>query len=309
MALELSLDNFSPSALSSRDSSLGNFLPRAASGALTKTGGFLAGFTHTLQPYIGCRFGCEYCYVKGLSVHRFHQPALEWGEYVHPRVGIAEQLRKELTRATARQTISSFAIFMSSATDPYQGAEWQWRLSRACLDVFNEFPPGLLVIQTRSPLVQDDFERIHALGERCWLNFTLETDLEPVRRAITPRCPSVPQRLATLQAARAAGLNVQITVSPCLPFSGVETFGEFLLAHGQRIIVDSYVSGDGQQGKRTAVTSTPARYVEQNWGDWRSEAAAQALYQWLQTRIGERAGWSQAGFTALIGRSLSDPEK
>ena len=53
--------------------------PRPASGALTKTGGFLAGFTHTLQPYIGCRFSCEYCYVKGLGVHRFHQPPLEWG--------------------------------------------------------------------------------------------------------------------------------------------------------------------------------------------------------------------------------------
>jgi len=77
MTLDLLPDNFSPPAFSAKDSSLGNFLPensspenfspdnfssRMASGALTKTGGFLAGFTHTLQPYIGCRFGCEYCY-------------------------------------------------------------------------------------------------------------------------------------------------------------------------------------------------------------------------------------------------------
>jgi DNA repair photolyase len=304
MTLDLSLHECSP------DNSLtDNFLPRAASGALTKTGGFLAGFTHTLQPYIGCRFGCEYCYVKGLSVHRFHQPALAWGEYVHPRIGIADHLRKELMRATARQTIGSLAIFMSSATDPYQGAERQWRLSRACLDAFNEFPPGLLVIQTRSPLVRDDFARIRALGERCWLNFTLETDLDTVRRAITPHSPAIKQRLATLQAAMAFGLNVQITVSPCLPFSSVETFGELLLTHGHRVIVDSYVSGDGQAGKRTASTAIPTRYAEQQWGDWRSEATAQALYQWLQTRIGERAGWSQAGFTALLERPLLAREK
>jgi DNA repair photolyase len=273
--------------------------PRPASTALTKTGGFLAGFTHTLQPYIGCRFGCAYCYVQGLSVHRFHQPALAWGEYVHPRTGIAEQVRKELRRLANRGELSRVAVFMSSATDPYQGAERQWRLSRACLDLFLEQPPGLLVVQTRSPLVADDFSRLAPLGERCWLNFTLETDREDVRAALTPRCPSIPQRLATLQQAQAAGLNVQVTVSPCLPYSDVETFGTLLIAHGQRVIIDSFTSGDGQGGKRTAASNTPEIYQTEQWGDWRSEAAAQTLYAWLQARIGARVGWSQAGFVAL----------
>jgi len=273
--------------------------PRPASGALTKTGGFLRGFTYTLQPYIGCRFGCEYCYVQGLSVHHFHQPKVDWGDYVHPRTGIAEKLRQELKRLDAKGTLATTAIFMSSATDPYQGLERRWRLSRACLDVFGEYPPGLLVVQTRSPLVADDFSRLYALGARCWLNFTLETDRDDVRQAVTPRCPSVAQRLQTLQQAQAAGLNVQITVSPCLPFSSVEQFGELLLAHGQRVIVDSYTSGDGQAGRRTAATAIPALYSELAWSDWRDEEQAQALYQWLYARIGGRAGWSQAGFAAL----------
>jgi len=276
-----------------------DLIPRPASGALTKTGGFLAGFTHTLQPYIGCRFSCEYCYVKGLGVHRFHQPPLEWGEYVHPRGGIADRLRTELARLDRRGALASVAIFMSSATDPYQGAERQWRLSRACLDVFADYPPGLLMIQTRSPLVRDDFERIQALGDRCWLSVTLETDLDHVRQQLTPRCPSVAQRLETLQAALAYGLNVQIAVSPCLPFSTIETFGALLLAHGQRVVVDSFTTGDGQGGKRTAATATPARYASLGWGDWRSEDQARQLYDWLYAHIGERAGWSQAGFTAL----------
>jgi DNA repair photolyase len=208
-------------------------------------------------------------------------------------------LRKELTRLAARDELDQLAIFMSSATDPYQGAERQWRLSRACLDLFQEFPPGLLVIQTRSPLVSDDFARIRALGARCWLNFTLETDLEPVRQTLTPHCPSIAQRLAAIQAAIAFGLQVQITVSPCLPYSSVETFGQQLLAQNCRVIVDSFVSGDGQAGKRTAATATGARYAEQAWGDWRSEERARALYEWLEIRLGERVGWSQAGFTAL----------
>ncbi len=272
---------------------------RPASGALTKTGGFLTGFTHTLQPYIGCRFGCEYCYVKGLSVHRFHQPALAWGDYVHPRLGIAEQLRKELVRLAKRDQLANLAIFMSSATDPYQGLERQWRLSRACLDVFLDYPPGLLVIQTRSPLVQDDFDRLRQLGQACWLNFTLETDLEAVRKLVTPRCPALAQRWVTLQQALAAGLQVQITVSPCLPFSSVTAFGKQLIKHSQRVIVDTFSSGDGQNGKRTASTKIPDLYAQQCWETWQTETPAQALYQWLHKQIGERAGWSQAGFAAL----------
>lgn len=273
--------------------------PRPASGALTKTGGFLAGFTHTLQPYIGCRFGCEYCYVKGLSVHRFHQPTAAWGDYVHPRVGIDEKLRQELKRLAAKGKLATTAIFMSSATDPYQGLERHWRLSRACLDVFLDYPPGLLVVQTRSPLVADDFMRLQAIGDRCWLNFTVETDRDEVRQTVTPRCPAIPQRLQTIQQARTAGLNVQITVSPCLPFSGVETFGELLATYGQRVVVDTYTSGDGQFGRRTAATAIPTLYTGQEWADWRNEEQALALYGWLQAHIGDRAGWSQSGFAAL----------
>ncbi len=273
--------------------------PRPASGALTKTGGFLSGFTHTLQPYIGCTFACEYCYVKALSVHRFHKPAMAWGDYVHPRTGIVERLSRQMAGFARRGELGQLAIFMSSATDPYQGLERHWRLTRGCLDVFLEYPPGLLIVQTRSPLVADDFARLRQLGGRCWLNFTLETDREEVRAAITPRCPSVSQRLRTLKAARAAGLNVQVTVSPCMPYSSVEDFGRLLLEHGRRVIVDSYASGDGQGGRRTARTEIPARYAELGWDDWRAEEEARALYAWLAMQMGGRAGWSQAGFAQL----------
>lgn len=273
--------------------------PRPASGALTKTGGFLAGFTHTLQPYMGCAFGCAYCYVQGLSVHHFHQPPMAWGDYVHPRVGVAERLRAELKGHAKRGTLERLAVFMSSATDPYQGSERKWRLSRACLDVMAEYTPGLLVMQTRSPLVADDFARIRALGARCWLNFTLETDLEDVRRVLTPRCPSIAQRWATLERARDQGIQVQITVSPCLPFSSVDEFATQLVAHGDRVIVDTFVSGDGKGGRRTGRTSTVAAYAAHEWGDWRAEDDARALYAELTARIGDRAGWSQAGFLAL----------
>lgn len=109
---------------------------RPARGALTRTGGFLTGFSHTLQPYIGCRFGCSYCYVSQSNVHRFYNGGLEWGNYVYPRVGIAERLELELARLHRRDALKRSAIFMSSSTDPYQGAERTYQLTRNCLSVW-----------------------------------------------------------------------------------------------------------------------------------------------------------------------------
>ncbi len=220
--------------------------PRPASTALHPTGGFLKGFTHSLQPYIGCRFGCAYCYVQGSNVHRFFNGGFAWGDYAFPRQGVAEKLAQELARYKGKGQLQSLAIFCSSSTDPYQGAEREWRLTRRCLAAFVESPPGLLVVQTRSPLVERDFDLLSALGERCWLSMTLETDRDDVRQALTPHCPSIARRLATICAARSAGLHAQVAVSPCLPYSAVEEFGALLVELGQRVVVDSYLSGDGQ---------------------------------------------------------------
>jgi DNA repair photolyase len=285
--------------------------PRPAAAALTKTGGFLTGFTHSLQPYIGCRFGCAYCYVAGSPVHRFHQPQQDWGEYVHPRTGIDVHLKNELARLQARGKLSSTSIFMSSSTDPYQGQERTWRLTRRCLDVMVCFPPKLLMVQTRSPLVEDDFERLAALDKACWLSMTLETDRDDVRAALTPRCPAIARRLETVRKAKAAGLQVQIAVSPCLPFSGITSFGDLLLEHADRVVIDTFTSGDGSGGKRTAKSPLPQLFAAQDWRNeawhddqwhddqWHDETPARALYDYLVANMGERAGWSQVGFVAL----------
>ena len=277
--------------------------PRPASAALTTASGYLAGFTHTLQPYIGCAFGCSYCYVQGLPLHRCHRPPQPWGDYVHPRTGIAAKLAGELRKLEAAGQLATTAIFMSSATDPYQPAERTWRLSRACLDTLGEHPPGLLVIQTRSPLAEEDFDRMAAFGSRLWLNLTVETDRDDIRRRFTPRCASLGRRWQTAVRARAAGLQVQLTVSPCLPYSTVERFGALLLDHGDRVIVDSFASGDGSNGRRTAGTAAPKLFAPDEI-EWQDESAAHTLYAWLRARTGEKTGWSQAGFTALCPPAL-----
>lgn len=42
--------------------------------------GYLSGYTHSLNPYTGCTFGCSYCYVRQMSVALFRKE--EWGTWV-----------------------------------------------------------------------------------------------------------------------------------------------------------------------------------------------------------------------------------
>lgn len=103
---------------------------------LNKGTGFLSGYTHSLNPYTGCSFGCSYCYVRQMPVSLFREG--EWGSWVDVKNGAAKVLKKELHRAKAKGPVT---IFMSSSTDPYQPIEHKEKVTRSLLEVMLEDPP------------------------------------------------------------------------------------------------------------------------------------------------------------------------
>ena len=275
----------------------------AVKSALSRTGGTLASFTHSLQPYIGCSFGhgCGvYCYVPFLPIHRHRSEGYAWGDYVWYKENVSALLREELRRFAQRGALDTLRIFMSSATDPYQPAERKMRLTRSCLQALVDYPPGLLVVQTRSPIVADDFDLLRALGRRAWLSMTVETDDERVRRTLTPGVPSIRRRKATVETAAATGIQTQVTLSPFLTVTEPDSFVTWLDGHADRVLVDTFTSGDGGRGGRTARSRLPGAYREAGLGDWRDEGAATAFYDLLVEQLGAaRVGWSSTGFNAL----------
>lgn len=163
------------------------------------------------------------------------------------------------------------------------------------------------MIQTRSPLVRRDFPLIAALRAHAWLSLTIETDNDTVIRQLTPKVPSITARMRVAEQAKAAGLKVQVAISPLLPVAQPDRFDDWLTVVADRVIVDTFVSGDGSQGRRTAGTRIPALWRELGYGDWQDETAARALYQLLLTRLGpERVGWSAAGFNSVPVPPLPD---
>jgi DNA repair photolyase len=268
---------------------------------LTPASGFLHGFTHSLNPYMGCAFGdggCGvYCYVAESPIGLYAEKP--WGQWVKAKINAAEALRNDLERSPNRR---SLRVFMSSATDPYQPVEGRLAITRSILEVFLELPIALLVVQTRSPLVEHDLDLL-ARMPFAWLSMTVETDDDAVRRALTPTCPSVDRRLKTMRLARERGIHVQAAVSPTLPHDH-DRFAELLQESADRVIVDTFF-GDGSNGKRTKRRPLPARFSDLGFGDWRDVAAAERLHQTLVERMGrEHVGWSQEGFNDLAVASM-----
>jgi len=263
---------------------------------LTDASGYLGGYTHSLNPYMGCAWGengCGvYCYVaeSPIGVHA----GAPWGRWVKAKSNAADALRRDLGRVPDPAALK---VFMSSATDPYQPAEQRERVTRSVLEVFVEQPVALLVVQTRSPLVERDLDLL-ARMPFAWLSMTVETDDDDVRRALTPTCPSIKRRFATMRRAREGGVRVQSAASPALPHDR-ERFVRLIAEHADRAVVDTF-AGDGAGGKRTARRPLPARYAELGHGDWQDESAARALHDGLVAEMGaDRVGWAQEGFNEL----------
>ena len=262
--------------------------------ALTKTGGFLSAYTHSLQPYTGCIFQCPYCYVQALPVHQYHGGL--WGEYVDVKMNAPKQLAQELARLKSRG--KPVRVFLSSATDPYQGAESKYRITRGCLEAFAADPPDLLVVQTRSPMVRRDFDLIKQI-KHCVLSMTLETNDDLARRRLTPRVPSVSHRLKTLEAAMATGLTVQVAVSPMLPNNPI-AFADLLQDRCHRVILDTYFDGDGAGGKRTERLGIRRLYAQYGYEPWYAPDAHHPLLNTLKEVMGaDRIGFSKEGFSTV----------
>lgn len=277
------------------------YLLKDAGRALTPTGGFLKGFAFTLNPYVGCAFGdnggCPFCYVRAMPVARAESGP--WGAWVVAKRNLPALLERELQTLDTARRLAAATIFMSSATDPYQGLERRLKLTRAALEAFLRHPPRRLLVQTRSPLVERDLDLLRALEDRVIVSLTIETDDDSVRRALTPTSPSVERRLRCARVIRAAGVFVQVAVAPMMP-NHPQRFAAILDEAADRVIVDTYFDGDGANGRRSRALEIGALYERLGYEGWFRPGAEAELLAALYARLGAaRVLFSRAGFNAV----------
>jgi DNA repair photolyase len=195
------------------------------------------GFDWTCNPYIGCSFGCTYCYAMFLPQNR--RPKEDWGRWFQAKVNAVELARKQSAKLAGQ------AVYISSVTDPYLPAERSLQLTRGILEVLVPRQPRLLV-QTRGPLVVRDLDLLQQF-RAVRVNMSIPTDTERVRQVFEPKAPPLEKRWRAMDQIRAAGIPVGICVTPMLPLENPQQFMDRLTAFQPDVLVvqDFHDSGGG----------------------------------------------------------------
>jgi DNA repair photolyase len=192
---------------------------------------------------VGCSHACRFCYVPSaatikqgpkLAAFGVVDPDAEWGNYVllrqwDERKFLASLKSAENTPLGQLKPDGNRAIIYCSTTDPYQAlrnpdparrgelAEHARFLVRRSLELIRDHSTLNVRILTRSPLARTDFDLFRSFGPRLVFGMSIPTLRNDLARIYEPRAPSPSQRLATLQAAKAAGLHVYVAMAPTYP--------------------------------------------------------------------------------------------
>ena len=187
----------------------------------------------SLNPFVGCEFGCSYCYARYTHryvVERAHDAGkltdAEFADYrgahgweaFERRIFVKEQvvgaLAADLQRVPAGET-----IVIGTATDPYQPAERRFRVTRAVLQHLTRCEGLSFGIITKSPLIVRDCDLLVKLQERNELqvHVSLITADATLARKLEARSPVPGARLRALKKLVDAGVNAGLIVAPVLP--------------------------------------------------------------------------------------------
>ena len=171
-------------------------------------------FKWTLNPYRGCRHACRYCYAR--PTHEFWgmDAGREFEQRVFAKVNAPEVLRRELQRP--RWMGESIAI--GTASDPYEPAEAQYRLTRRIIQVLAEFH-NPASITTKGVLVRRDVDVLLELAENAevQVNFSVGSVDERVWKLTEPGAPSPAARLEAMQYLVENGITAGVMMAPLLP--------------------------------------------------------------------------------------------
>lgn len=194
----------------------------------------------SINPYIGCAFGCAYCYAR--YTHRYVMeraatdekmtdalgdaynrlpPWLAFERNIFVKKNAPDVLSRALRSGSDRhlKLLHGETIVIGTATDPYQPAERRFRVTRGILEVLAEHPGLSVVIITKSPLITRDIDVLSRINRHSDLSvhislITLDRELA---RRIEPRAPTPEARVRALARLREAGIDAGINCMPVLP--------------------------------------------------------------------------------------------
>ena len=171
-------------------------------------------FRWTLNPYRGCRHACRYCYAR--PTHEFWgmNAGIDFDQRVFAKVNAPQVLREELRKPRWQGE----PVAIGTASDPYEPAEAQYRLTRQIVEVMTEFR-NPVSITTKGVLVRRDVDVLRELyhAADAQVIFSVGSVDEKVWKLIEPGTPSPRARLEAMQYLVECGIPAGVMMAPLLP--------------------------------------------------------------------------------------------
>lgn len=178
----------------------------------------------SVNPYVGCEFGCTYCYAR--DTHRYaaernglpSEPLPAW-EAFERRILVKSGAADVLARTLEPARLGSAPLVIGTATDPYQPAERRFQLTRRILEVLLGHRGLGIEIITKSPLVVRDIDLLQRLAQRneVTVNVSLATLDRRLARRLELKSPVPAARIRGLARLTAAGVYAGLLAAPILP--------------------------------------------------------------------------------------------
>ena len=172
------------------------------------------GMFYSMNPYQGCEHGCIYCYARNSFEYWGYSAGLDFERKILVKRDAPKLLRKFLEHPKWE----CVPISMSGNTDCYQPAEKKFGLSRALLEVCNEFNQPVGIITKNAGILRDsDLLKKMAAKGIVSVIMTITSLNEDLRRVMEPRTTTTAQRLRTIETLSKAGVQMGVMLGPMIP--------------------------------------------------------------------------------------------
>jgi DNA repair photolyase len=172
------------------------------------------GMMYSMNPYAGCEHGCIYCYARNVHEYWGYSAGLDFESKIIVKKNAPQLLRKFLMNKKWDAT----PIMLSGNTDCYQPAEQKYRLTRALLEVCNEFnqPVGIL---TKNSWILKDKDVLQEMAKKNIVSamVSITSFNEDLRRAMEPRTTTAKQKLKVINELSSAGVRMGVMMGPMIP--------------------------------------------------------------------------------------------
>jgi len=172
-------------------------------------------FGWTINPYRGCSHACSYCFARNTHTYLDLDAGKDFDSQIIVKVNVAEVLEREL----AKPSWGHHPVALGTNTDPYQRAEGRYRLMPGIIAALAASGTPFSIL-TKGSLLRRDLPLLQEAAEHVPVDLSMSIAIydDALQQSVEPGTPSTAARLATVKAAREAGLPCAVFLMPVLPY-------------------------------------------------------------------------------------------